>query len=244
MQRSSRWEMNRKDNMYLEQVLVNIANNCKNTWEVKGCLKKWPKFCPGTGSHLWLESRGNDMCSWRFLFQFFGQEINIDKSHVAHIPMSELRQLKMMCGVTSNWKRLPFPDRRGECKFFISLISKPSLINIRGQVFWSVWKSNMGGIRKNFGQWLLAGLEIVSLAWPQCRCRPKSGWRPSPQLCSLPKRSVPQFEMQLAKMFTRWGGRGVTHRHRQMQEGICSCSCVHNIDKQNANTFDTGEPTL
>ena len=100
-------------------------------------------------------------------------------------------------------------------------------------------KVKYGWIRKNFGQWLLAGLEIVSLAWPQCRCRPKSGWWPSPQLCSLKSAQEERAAVRDAArqdVHTLGGGRRVTHRHRQMQEGICSCSCVHNIDKQNANT--------
>ena len=87
----------------------------------------------------------------------------------------------------------------------------------------------MGGIRKNFGQWLLAGLEIVSLAWPQCRCRPKSGWRPSPQLCSLKSAQEERAAVRDAArqdVHTLGGGRAVTHRHRQMQEGIYSCSCI------------------
>ena len=153
--------MNRKDNMYLEQVMVKIAKFSQNLLKFP---KKLQKYEGGQGlldNAKNVESQWkNDKCWWRFVLHFFGQEINIDsfgqeinidKSHVAHIPMSELRQLKMMCGVTSNWKRLSFPDRRAKCKFFISLISKPSLIKIGGY-FFGPWESQIWvDQEKNYG---------------------------------------------------------------------------------------------
>ena len=57
---------------------------------------------------------------------------------------------------------------------------------------------------------------IVSPPWPQCRCRPMSASRPTPQLCtSLPK-SMPQFERRAGTDVHTfgWERNSQTDRHK------------------------------